>query len=284
MGDWMVRAFAEIETITDSATGVAALRAAMMKDGILDGSEARHLLAIHKSGEALSRDPDWTPFLIEAIVDYFALSREVPIYNADELKPNWARAMHVVADVLLVNHLPDYGQEEGFSSRLRKNGVNEADAALLVDAISANGLVLDATEVKLLSALFSRAVTYPMAFRTFVWQAIQATVKADSRITDDEVTLLRAIIMGPASLEGIAVSKSEAEGLIDLDKQVEDSAKSDLWTTFVAQAIGSFLLYAGGSPSRLDGEERAWLDQMTAQLSPRTSAELKAFIAKSEEV
>ncbi len=280
MGDWMSRAFADIETETNNAVGVAGLRAAMMKDGKLDKIEAQRLIALHKSGESPANGDGWTAFLIEAITDYFALSREVPMYDADELKPNWRRAIYSVADAMLVDALPDQVAEASYTQRLEKMAVEESDSDALIDAISANGMVLDSTEIKLLAALFARAVTYPKAFRAFAWEALKATILADSKIGDDEVNLARAMVMGPASLEGVAVNTDEAEAICEMDARVDDNHKADAWYVFTAQALGSHLLYAGGTPGRLDHQEKAWLDTKLAMLSAKSGDALKAFIAK----
>jgi hypothetical protein len=280
MGDWMNRAFASIKSETDNATGVKALRAAMMQDGKLDANEARQLISIHKSGGPPSDHADWPEFLVEAISDYFALSREVPVYHADELKPDWARAVYRAADAFLLDSLANVKEPATYSERLEAQGVSESDAAVLIDAISANGNILDATEIKLLGALFSRAVTYPKALRTFAWQALEATVMADKKIGDGEVDLIRSMVMGPASLEGVAVSQSEAEALCVMDAAIDDASKSAAWPAFFAQAVGSYLLYAGGSPGRLDGTEQAWLDSKTSVKTTLGTHALLAFVAK----
>ena len=51
MANWVSRALADIETQTESASGVAALRAAMMQDGVIGETEARELIAIHRAGK-----------------------------------------------------------------------------------------------------------------------------------------------------------------------------------------------------------------------------------------
>ena len=43
MASWVSRALADIETQTDNGSGVAALRAAMMKDGVIQQAEAQTL-------------------------------------------------------------------------------------------------------------------------------------------------------------------------------------------------------------------------------------------------
>jgi hypothetical protein len=280
MGDWMSRAFANIQSETASATGVKGLRAAMMDDGTLDATEVHKLIAIHKTNASPSTDPDWPDFLIEAVCDYFALSREVPIYHADELRPDWGRALHAAADALALDRLANAPQAKSFAERVADQGVSEADAAILIDAISANGLVLDQTEMGLLAALFDRAVTYPKVLRSFAWQTLQATVMADSKVGPTEVDLLRAMITGPASLEGIAVSKGEAEVLCEIDVAVDESSKDETWPAFFAQSIGSYLLYGGGTPGRLDASETAWLNAKLASGDTAGKRALKAFVAQ----
>jgi hypothetical protein len=242
------------------------------------------LLSIHKSGAPPSGQADWNELLIEATLDYFAIGREVPVYRADELRPNWGQAIYRLADDILESisshSLADLPTPLSYSERLSALSVGEEDAAVLIDALGANGDVLDPIEIRLLASLFGRAASYPTSLRTFAWRALQATVLADNQINHDEVGLVRAMIMGPASMEGEAVNRDEAEALFAMDKAVGEDKKSDAWPQFFARAVGSHLLYEGGTPGRTDSAEQGWL---TSQLAGHTSLgtqALKDFIAK----
>jgi hypothetical protein len=284
MGDWVSRALANIETQAAAGNGVQSIRAAIMQDGVIDAIEVRKLLSIHKSGALPSGEPDWNELLVEATVDYFAIGREVPVYQAEEQRSNWGRAMYRLADSVLESissqSLADLPTPLSYRERLAALSVSEDDAALLIDALGVNGDVLDPIEIRILASLFARAASYPTSLRTFAWRALQATVLTDNQINHDEVGLIRAMVMGPASIEGDAVSRDEAEALFAMDKALVEEKKSDAWPEFFARAVGSHLLYEGQTPGRMDGAEQAWLaTKLTDHTSLGTQA-LKDFIAK----
>ncbi|MCA3697038.1 hypothetical protein [Aquidulcibacter sp.] len=279
MANWVSRALADIETQTESVSGVAALRAAMMQDGVIAQAEARTLIAIHRAGKRPSGEAGWADLFVEAMTDYYALTREVPHYREDELTPNWCHAIKRTLDALTFDALPDVPAEPTYNERLAALGVTEADAQVLIDAFAADGMVLDATELRVLTALFARANVYPANLRNFAWRAVQASVLADNTIQAHEVSLIRAIVIGPASLAGIAVDRVEADLLCALDQAVSDAQKDPSWANLFAQGIGNHLLFAGGTPGRLDADERTWLNEKLSHGPTAATKALEAFLA-----
>lgn len=279
MANWVSRALADIETQTESASGVAALRAAMMQDGVIGKAEAQSLIAIHRAGKRPSGEAGWADFFVEAMTDYFALSREVPHYSDEELNPNWCHALKRTLDALSFDALTNVDVGETYHERLAALGVTEADAQVLIDAFAADGLVLDVTELRVITALFARANVYPANLRSFAWRAVQASVLADKSIQAHEVSLIRAMVMGPASLAGIAVDRSEADLLCALDQAVADSQKDPSWATLFAQGIGNHLLFAGGTPGQVDANERIWLNEKLSHGPTTATKALEAFLA-----
>ena len=279
MASWVSRALADIDSQTGNASGVAALRAAMMQDGMIAQAEARTLMAIHRAGKAPSGEAGWADLFVEAMTDYYALTREVPHYSDEELNPNWCHAIKRTLDALTFDALPDVPAEPTYHERLAALGVTEADAQVLIDAFAADGMVLDVTEMRVLSALFARANVYPANLRTFAWRAVQASVLADNTIQAHEVKLIRSMVMGPASLSGIAVDRVEADLLCALDQAVSDSQKDPSWATLYAQGIGNHLLFAGGTPGRVDGQERVWLNDKLSHGPTAATKALEAFLA-----
>lgn len=279
MANWVSRALADIETQTESASGVAALRAAMMQDGVIGETEARELIAIHRAGKRPSGEAGWADLFVEAMTDYFALSREVPHYREDELNPNWCHAIRRAVDALSFDTLRNVESGTSYNERLAAQGVTEPDAQVLIDAFTADGMVLDATEIRVLTALFARATVYPANLRSFAWRAVQASVLADKTIQAHEVKLVRAIIMGPASLSGIAVDQAEADMLCALDQAVSDAHKDPSWTVLFAQGVGNYLLFAGGTPGRVDAKERIWLNEKLNHGPTTATKALEAFLA-----
>ena len=279
MANWVSRALADIESQTDNASGVAALRAAMMKDGVIQQAEAQTLIAIHRSGRRPSGDAGWADLFVEAMTDYYALTREVPHYREEELNPNWCHAIKRTLDALAFDALPDVPAEPTYNERLAALGVSEEDAQVLIDAFVADGMVLDATEMRVLSALFARANVYPTNLRTFAWRSVQASVLVDKTIQAHEVNLIRSMVMGPASQSGIAVDRVEAVLLCARDQAVADSQKDPSWATLFAQGIGNHLLFAGGTPGRVDEQERLWLNEKLRQGPTAATKALEAFLA-----
>ena len=279
MVNWVSRALADIESQTQSASGVAALRAAMMLDGVIEQREARILIAIHRAGKPPSDEAGWADLFVEAMTDYYALTREVPPYQQDELKPNWGNGMLRTLDALAFDALPDVPAEPTYRERLAALGVTEADTQVLIDAFSIDGLILDATEMRVLSALFSRAQIYPANLRTFAWRAVQSSILADNSIQAHEVNLIRSMVMGPASLSGIAVDRVEADMLCALDQAVSDSQKDPSWASLFAQGIGAHVLFADGTPGQVDEQERLWLQEKLSHGPTAATKALEAFVA-----
>jgi uncharacterized membrane protein YebE (DUF533 family) len=108
---------------------------------------------------------------------------------------------------------------------------------------------------------------------------VQASALADSTIHAHEVNLIRAMVMGPASLSGIAVDRVEADMLCALDQAVAESQKDPSWATLFAQGIGNHLLFAGGTPGHVDGKERQWLNEKLSQGPTAATKALEAFLA-----
>lgn len=285
MGDWVSRALAAVEMesqINASSSGdeVTALRAAIMRDGVVDASEAARLLELHRSAAPVTKASGWADLFVEALSDHFALSREVPAWREQDLRPDWAAAISRTADALAFDMLPDRTPPASWRASVEALAVGEAEAATLVAALGADGLVLDAVEIRLLSRLFSRAVTYPKSFRDFAMKALAATVMHDKAITADEVELVRAIVMGPASCEGLAVSRAEAEAIIAIDAACDRQARAAGWPRLFAQTISLHVLHGSGSPGIVDAEEAEWLARSVPGTSPEADA-LKAFLKAS---
>lgn len=277
MGDWVSRALTAVETASQqqgnlSGNGVDSLRAAIMRDGRVDASEAVRLLSLHRSSAPVVSEPGWADLFVEALADHFALSREVPAWSEEDLRPNWAAAIGRAADALAFGKLTDVAQSASWRASIDALAVGEDEAAMLVEALSADGMVLDSTEIRLLSRLFSRAVSYPLSFRSFAMTALAATVARDKVINEEEVALVRAIVMGPASCEGLAVSRAEADTIIAINSACDRDARAAGWPRLFAQAISLHVLHGVGSPGVVDAEEAQWLARNVPSASPEAAA------------
>lgn len=279
MGDWVSRALASVESgVTSGGGGVAALRAGIMRDGAVDAAEAARLLTLHRSEAPVTREAGWDDLFVEALTDHFALSRELPDWDEADLRPDWAAAMRRAADAIAFDALDDAPKPHSWTRDVEALGVKDSEAQMLVDALSANGLTLDRVEIRLLGALFARATQYPMALRAFAWKALAATVARDRMITDGETELVRALVMGPASCEGIAVSRVEANAILAINAACDRETRAAGWSQLFAQAIAMHVLHGSGSPGVIDADEAQWLAANVPQATPEAQA-LDAFLA-----
>lgn len=257
MGDWVSAALRALEDQAPSGDETARLRAAVYRDGQVSAEEARSLLRLHAQGAGQGAGAAWNDLLIETIVDHFALSRAEPDAARLDLAPSWARVRSMVVDTLSFGAAPDAARARWMDAY--PAGVSEAEAQCLIDALSADGKTLDATETRLLARLFASAVTYPYSLRTFALEALAATVAHDEAITAEEAQLVRAIVFGPGGEGGIAITRAEAETLWRIDHLVRDANKAQAWDAVFAGVMAAHLLSGGGSPDALDEAEIAWL-------------------------
>ena len=271
MGHWTGAALAAIEEAASlGGSELEQLRHAIHRDGAVSADEVRTLLDLHRSGRGAAMGPGWDDILIEAVVEHFALDHATSGGWSDaELRPDWGRALRRTMDALALGSLPD----QPLSTRLAGTSVSAESAQVLVDALGADGLVLSPVEVRLLARLFAHAVAYPMTMRGFAWKALAATVAADRALTACDADLVRALVMGPASCDGIAVSRSEADMIVGITA-IGAASRDPAWDKVVAEALAMHLLYAGGSPGTLDEAEQAWLARASRQLPEDLAAQL----------
>ncbi|MCU0881869.1 MAG: hypothetical protein MUF14_04285 [Hyphomonadaceae bacterium] len=284
MSDWLSRALDAVESqATESAASSASqvddLRAAIMRDGVIATSEAARLMDLHRTGAPVTGEDGWDDLFVEALTSYFALSHEVPELEAGELSADWADVLAKVGRSFGLGRTGPSPDGETWVEASARLGVSAQSADVLVTSLGANGLLLDAVEMRLLARLFSHAVTYPAALRSFAWQALAATVQADRVITEAEAALVRALAMGPASEAGVAVTRQEAEMIIAINRACDPASKHVSWTNVFAGCMASHVLHQGRSPGSLDAVETAWLDsQLAGHSGPETEA-LDRFLA-----
>jgi hypothetical protein len=281
MGQWMSAA---LEAVSQQAArqassgggGLARLREAVQRDGMISTDEARHIIALHRSGEGPALGDGWDGFFLEALVEYFALDHEHSGGWGDgDLRPDWGRAARRALDGLAMDRLEDAAAD----ARTPVTRVDEACAHALVDALGADGLVLSQLEIRLLERLFAYAVVYPVALRGFAWRALAATVKADGAVTEAETGLVRALVFGPASCEGIAVSRTEAAMLLAISAGA-GAARPAQWDQLVAQAVVLHVLHGTGTPGTVDSAEQAWLDGELARVPSDLAGAVRTALAR----
>lgn len=284
MSDWLSRALDAVENkaakaAASSPSQVDDLRAAIMRDGVVAAPEAARLMELHRSGAPVTTEEGWDDLLVEALGEFFALSHEIPEVEADELSADWRDVIAKVGRSFGLNRQDGSVDGPDWSTRMAGLGVSKEAADQLIGALGANGLLLEPVEVRLLSRLFSRAVHYPPALRSFAWQALAATILSDRVISEADASLVKALAMGPASEAGIAVTRQEAEMIIAINRACDPANKHSSWTTVFAGCLASHLLYQGHSPGSLDHAEQTWLaSQLDGHTGPETEA-LEEFLA-----
>ena len=210
-----------------SAEDVLALRRAVYQDGEVKKAEADFIFRLNRnSGEA---DPAWDSFYVEALSDFFF----------------WQR---------------------GPSSTL-----SEEDATLLIQWITEDQKIDDHNELKLLVNIMSRSQGSPDSLKVFVLQAIKDSVlnsdqpigangeRHPGAIDQDDITIIKNVIYGPASEGGIGVCREEAELLFQLNNATKAADNVTDWRGLFVKAIAMHLLYRGNSPEIIDEDEAQWL-------------------------
>lgn len=182
MGEWMTRAFAALEAEAPAnRTGVEGLRAGLYCDGRIDAGEAARLIGMHRSGEGPALGPCWEAFLVEALVDHYAVQREMAADSAPA-------------------------------------SLGEMEADGLIAGFEANGGAhLDAVEIRLLTALYGRVVRLPSRLHTFARRALAETIGKDGVLGGDEAAFAKAVLHGPASEAGIQLTAEEEALVARLD-------------------------------------------------------------------
>jgi hypothetical protein len=210
-----------------SAHDVLRLRRAFYKDGVLEAPEAELMFNLHR--QAKTRHPEWDTFYVEGLSDHFF----------------W-----------------------------RKRGdrvLSEEECRQLIDRIADDDRVEDATELKLLLNLLRRSSGSTPEFKGFVQRAALESIMTSATplfgmgerspgvIDDADVEIVRWLVYGQASENGLAISRQEADFLFDLNDRTSGQPNAPAWTGVFAKAIAMHVLYRGDSPDRVDEPEAAWL-------------------------
>ena len=218
------------EVLTDGTIGaddVLCLRRALYKDGVLGADEAALIVRLHHRAQV--RHPEWDQFYVEALSDHF------------------------------------------FWRKRDDRTLTEDDCRWLIDCIAADGKIEDATELKLLLNLLRRSSGSTPEFRGFVQQAaldsiLTSTVplyglgeRRAGAIDEADVEMVRSLVYGQASENGLAISRQEADFLFDLNDRTSGQPNAPAWTATFVKAVTMYVLYQGDSPDRVDEAEAAWL-------------------------
>jgi hypothetical protein len=209
------------------AGDVLRLRRGIYQNGEISRDEALFLFHLNRDGR--DNDAAWEEFFVEALSDFFY----------------WRNG----SDSSLT---PDAEQ-------------------LLLDAIGEEGPVDDATELRLLLNLTFRTNGASERFRRFVLEAVRHSVlhsehalygharRQQGVIDRADVEVIRRLVYGMGSQNGLAISRIEADFLFELNDATAGRANDPGWRDLFVKAVTMYLLFAGDTPDRIDEPEAHWL-------------------------
>ena len=189
---------------------VLAMRRAFNEDGAISTSEAEALVSLNSACRIT--DASWPRFFIEALTDYVVHQTEPDGY--------------IIAD----------------------------KADWLISRISREGRVETNTELELLLSVLDTARWSPPSLAAFALDQVRNAVASGVGVTragqmlkkgmigQSEIDLLRRILYAFAGDGGIAVTRAEAEVLIEINKALIPGRCSPAWTELFVKAVGASVL------------------------------------------
>lgn len=193
---------------------VVAMRRAFNEDGTISLSEAEALLSLNSACRVT--DASWPRFFIEALTDYIVHQAEPDGYIVVE-KADW-----------------------------------------LISRISRNGHITTHTELELLLSVLNAARWSPPSLSAFALAQVRDAVVSGigvsragqmlqpGMIGQGEIDLLRRILYAFAGDGGIAVTRAEADMLIEINKALAPGKSSPAWTELFVKAVGASVLASLG--------------------------------------
>jgi hypothetical protein len=210
---------------------LAARRAVYGNDGAIDPHEIEGLFAVDEA--ARETDPAWRMLLVEAGTDYVVHQQ----------------------------------QPSGY--------VDEANADWLIARIGKDGTVKTATELELLVKVLEAAQTSPERLVKYALRQVQSAVVDGSgpltngghlhpgRVGRAEVDLIRRILYAFGGDAGIAITRSEAEVLFDINDMTVEADNDPAWTDLFVKAVANCIMAASGyvvPPREVALRREEWLD------------------------
>lgn len=193
---------------------VLAMRRAFNENGVISTSEAEALVSLNTACRVT--DASWPKFFIEALTDYIVHQTEPDGY--------------IVAD----------------------------KAEWMVERISRDGRVKTNTELELLLNVLDAARWSPPSLAAFALGQVRDAVISGVGVTragqmlgkgtigQSEIDLLRRILYAFAGDGGIAVTRTEAEVLIEINRALTPGRSSPAWTELFVKAVGASVLASLG--------------------------------------
>jgi len=210
---------------------VAAIRRSYYKDGIVSETEADALFALEQSCQ--NTPADWGVLFVEALTDYLV----------HQVKP------------------------EGY--------ITTENAAWLSERISIDGKVQSRNEFDLLVKVLDEARWAPASLSALALAQVRDAV-ADGKgplrkgtrpalgvVTAGDVAALRSILYACGGDGNIAITRAEAEVLMDIGDAADEGLSDPSWIDLYAKAIANHLMAASGfaPPSREEAlRQEDWLE------------------------
>jgi hypothetical protein len=194
--------------------------------------EAEALIALDEAAQ--ERSPEWSMLFVEALTDFLVRQRQPAGY------------------------------------------VDEAGADWLLSVISRDGQIRTDSELDLLVHILEAAERAPRRLTDFalaqVKQAVlhgQGPLARSGRLQqgcmgEAEVELLRRILYACAGEGNVAVTRSEAEVLFDINDAVRDQPNHESWNDLFARAIGAAIMTVStyeAPSSDVAARREAWLSE-----------------------
>lgn len=241
---------------------VLTLRKKIFADGIVSAAEANSMFMLNNA--CGTDDLSWNIFFKEALTDYLVHQAEPRGY------------------------------------------VTVENAEWLIDHISRDGKVDTRTELELLLNVLEKARWSPERLVQYALEQVKYSVQhsdgpirngmrlVPGAITKAEIDMLRRILYAFAGQGNIAISRSEAEILLDLNDMTKNVDNDPEWSEFFVKAIANHVMGVSGYkvPTReealrledwADSQEGGVLDFMKNMASGGVSSVQKSYAQKSSE-
>ena len=225
-------AIAETGKIT--ANDVMKMRREVFSDNIVKREEADWLFAIDRTAHEKSQEWEW--FFCEAIVD----------------------------------HIVDRTEPQGL--------ISEENADWLITSIVEEGAIDGAVFFEMLVKVLEKAKTSPDTLVRFALEQVgnavcnnRGPLSSDERtskrqrhvVTKGDVEQMRRLVYGFGSDGGMAISKTEAEFLFNLNDKTLEFDNDPAWSDFFVRAIGNYVMATlGGAmvPRKAALEADTWME------------------------
>ncbi len=250
---------------TKHLTGEHALtmRRAVYKDGKIDSTELDSLFSLDEAAER--RDPEWVNLFVEAVVD-FLVYQQHPEGYVDEANAQWlidriSRDGDVKTDSELEVLVKVLEKAKSSPDSLSAFALRQVKTAIL----SGSGPVAQHRKLAPYEGLGKPGHGADLATDKMVLDPTSTDGElTPGRVGASEVQLLRRILYAFGGDGGVAVSRSEAEVLFDINDATEGADNDPSWTDLFSKALANTVMAASGyvAPSRDVALKREdWLDE-----------------------